>query len=55
MTMILYLPWWFHDSPSEPFGDEIECCGCGEIFFESELTSGACKTCWDNITRDEDD
>ena len=31
--------------------DWTECVGCGDIFLESELESGACPTCWDNRTR----
>ena len=34
---------------------DCECTGCGGIFPESELTSGACKTCFNGQTRDEDD
>ena len=42
---------WLSDGPE----DWTECVGCGDIFLESELESGACPTCWDNRTKDEDD
>ena len=35
---------------------EVECVGCGGIFPQSEISiGGACATCWDNRTKDEDD
>ncbi|KKN12265.1 hypothetical protein LCGC14_1018170 [marine sediment metagenome] len=46
---------WGWPRPQSERKDDAECTGCGEIFPESELTSGACAPCWDNTTRDEDD
>ena len=40
----------------EEQGPESECVGCGDIYPESELSiGGACPTCWDGRTKNEDE